>query len=72
MLPKRIFITGTGTDVGKTVISAALALGLLRRGIKVTYWKPVQAGQPEDAEMVRRICGTTLKIHPKGFTYEMS
>jgi len=35
----RIFVTGTDTGVGKTVVSAALALGL-----DGYYWKPVQAG----------------------------
>lgn len=50
-----IFITGIGTDVGKTVISAIVteALGAL-------YWKPVQAGfdQGTDTEWVSaRISG---------------
>ena len=34
-----IFVTGIGTDVGKTVASAVLAQ-LLDAG----YWKPIQAG----------------------------
>ena len=48
--PKRLFITGTDTGVGKTVISAILMAGL--RG---TYWKPVQCGRGEmtDTEWVR-------------------
>jgi len=37
--PDRIFITGTDTDIGKTVVSAVIMLGL--NGI---YWKPVQSG----------------------------
>jgi dethiobiotin synthetase len=32
-------VTGTDTDVGKTVVSAALTLGL-----EAFYWKPIQAG----------------------------
>ena len=36
---RRIFVTGTDTGVGKTVVSAALTLGL-----DGYYWKPVQAG----------------------------
>jgi len=39
-----IFITGTDTDVGKTVISAGLALVLRDRGIKVGVMKPVATG----------------------------
>lgn len=37
--PSRLFITGTDTDVGKTVISA-----ILMAGLKGVYWKPVQSG----------------------------
>ncbi len=38
-LPKKLFITGTGTDVGKTVFSA-----ILMAGLKAKYWKPIQSG----------------------------
>ena len=39
-----IFITGTDTDVGKTVISAGLALVLRSRGMSVGVMKPVATG----------------------------
>lgn len=39
MNTKSYFITGIGTDVGKTVVSAIIAESLC-----ATYWKPVQAG----------------------------
>ncbi len=39
-----IFITGTDTDVGKTVIAAGLALVLKDRGLKVGVMKPVATG----------------------------
>ncbi len=39
-----IFITGTDTDVGKTVVSAGLALSLRERGIKVGVMKPIATG----------------------------
>lgn len=39
-----IFITGTDTDVGKTVVAAGLALVLRERGIKVGIMKPVATG----------------------------
>ena len=39
-----IFITGTDTGVGKTVIAAGLALVLRSRGIKVGVMKPVATG----------------------------
>ena len=38
-IPERIFITGTDTGIGKTLISAVLLAGL-----KGKYWKPVQSG----------------------------
>ncbi len=39
-----IFITGTDTDVGKTVVSAGLSLVLRDRGMKVGVMKPVATG----------------------------
>ncbi|MFH1033859.1 MAG: dethiobiotin synthase [Pseudomonadota bacterium] len=42
-----IFITGTDTDVGKTVVSAALLLALADRGLDVGYLKPVASGGEE-------------------------
>jgi len=41
----RIFVTGIGTDVGKTVAAA-----LLCHTWGATYYKPVQAGLPADAD----------------------
>jgi dethiobiotin synthase len=48
------FVTGTDTDVGKTVVSAWLVARL-----GAFYWKPVQAGNhPEiDSAIVRRLTG---------------
>ena len=43
-LPKGIFVTGTDTGVGKTVVSAALAWSLKQSGKKVAVMKPVQTG----------------------------
>lgn len=44
-LPKRLFVTGTDTDAGKTVISALLTLAL-----DAHYWKPIQSGVNEDSD----------------------
>ncbi len=38
-MKKKIFITGIGTDVGKTVVSAIFC-----EALKADYWKPIQAG----------------------------
>lgn len=43
-MAKRFIITGTDTDIGKTVFSAALMLGLEGTGALPHYWKPVQSG----------------------------
>ncbi len=37
---KTLFITGIGTDVGKTIVSA-----IITEALKADYWKPVQAGE---------------------------
>lgn len=39
-----VFITGTGTDVGKTFIGSALARALVQRNISVIPKKPVESG----------------------------
>jgi dethiobiotin synthetase len=42
-----VFVTGTGTNIGKTVVAAAL-LYRYRLVTPMCYWKPVQTGVPED------------------------
>lgn len=54
-----LFITGTDTGVGKTLVTAALALFLRRRDLNLGVMKPVETGvdDPEclgpDAELLR-------------------
>ncbi|NJR68798.1 MAG: AAA family ATPase [Synechococcales cyanobacterium CRU_2_2] len=52
--PPAFFITGTDTDVGKSVVSAILTLDL-----GATYWKPIQAGLKPytDTEFVHQVTG---------------
>lgn len=45
----RLIVSGTDTDVGKTVFCAGLAAAL-----NADYWKPVQAGH-EDGTDARRV-----------------
>lgn len=40
----KCIITGTDTDIGKTVFSATLMLALQNAGETPAYWKPVQSG----------------------------
>lgn len=42
--PRGLFVTGTNTGVGKTVITAALALLLRRGGVDVGVMKPLETG----------------------------
>jgi dethiobiotin synthase len=51
-----IFVTGTDTGVGKTVVSAALVLRYRSR-FALRYWKPIQTGieQDDDTAEVRRL-----------------
>lgn len=42
-----LFITGTGTGVGKTVVTAALAAWLKARGENFCVYKPIQTGSPD-------------------------
>jgi dethiobiotin synthase len=48
-----VFVTGTDTDVGKTVVAAAL-IHRLRNQVPVCYWKPIQTGieQADDTTTV--------------------
>ena len=39
-----VFIAGSGTDVGKTVVTAALLRALLLAGARAQALKPVQTG----------------------------
>src|SRR5208283_50753 len=43
-MTKGIFITGTDTGVGKTVIAAGIILALGRKGVKAGAMKPVETG----------------------------
>jgi dethiobiotin synthetase len=52
------FVTGTGTDVGKTVVAAVIARALIRDGERVAVFKPVVTGSEQagvsDPAMLRR------------------
>jgi dethiobiotin synthetase len=62
-LPRTVFVTGTDTGVGKTVVTAALAATLAAAGRKVAVYKPVQAGLEHgggDIDVVRRLAGVDV------------
>lgn len=58
-----IFVTGIGTGVGKTLVSA-----ILTRALEADYWKPIQAGIEEgtDSEWVQTaLHHTESTVHPE-------
>ncbi|QHC24141.1 dethiobiotin synthase [Streptomyces sp. GS7] len=56
-----LFVTGTGTEIGKTVTTAAIASAALGQGRSVAVLKPAQTGvtaqEPGDAAEVERLAG---------------
>ncbi|HKJ48785.1 MAG TPA: AAA family ATPase [Christiangramia sp.] len=44
-MPKRYFITGIGTEVGKTIVSA-----IVTEALEADYWKPIQAGDLDNSD----------------------
>jgi dethiobiotin synthetase len=56
-----LVVSGTGTGVGKTVVTAAIAALAIARGDRVAVVKPAQtgtaAGEIPDTEAVRRLTG---------------
>jgi dethiobiotin synthase len=62
------FITGTDTNVGKTVLSALLVAAL-----DANYWKPIQTGSIEgtDRDSVRRFAGIgDDRLLPEAYIFE--
>jgi dethiobiotin synthetase len=65
-LPSVVLVTGTGTGVGKTVTTAALAATLRRQGVAAGVVKPTQTGvgdgEPGDIDEVRRLLGDDAAV----------
>ena len=56
---KKIFIAGTDTGVGKTLVAGALAAALARKGYRVGVMKPVSCGGREDVYFLLQCAGIT-------------
>ncbi len=52
MKPGFLFVTGTDTDVGKTVLAALLTRALRAGGVEAVALKPIGAGGREDARQL--------------------
>ena len=61
-----LLVTGTGTGVGKTVVTAAIAALAVARGEQVVVVKPAQTGEPDgapgDAAEVARLAGDVRTV----------
>ncbi|MFY0255774.1 dethiobiotin synthase [Chitinophaga sp. 30R24] len=67
-MSERIFITGIGTGVGKTITSACLT-----EALQADYWKPVQTGLLEgtDTETVQALLSNDVSVcHPEAYCLE--
>lgn len=62
---KALFVTGTDTGVGKTLVAGGLAAALSRRGLKIGVMKPTESGcplkdgrpSPQDARFLMAMAG---------------
>jgi len=62
---KPLFVTGIGTGIGKTIVSAILV-----EKLKADYWKPIQSGDLDKSDSVsveNLISNTITKIHPENY-----
>lgn len=63
----RLFISGIGTDVGKT-----LAAAIITEALQADYWKPVQSGndQPDSKTVADLVSNPLTKIHPEAYSFK--
>ncbi|HTD40200.1 MAG TPA: dethiobiotin synthase [Mucilaginibacter sp.] len=62
---KPLFVTGIGTGIGKTIVSAALV-----EKLKADYWKPIQSGDLDRSDSLtvkNLISNTVTHIYPENY-----
>jgi dethiobiotin synthetase len=67
---KSLFITGIGTGIGKTLVSA-----IITRALAADYWKPVQAGyaQGTDSEWIKsQTEPDQSNVHPETYLLKLA
>lgn len=60
-----IFITGIGTGIGKTIVSA-----IITEKLKADYWKPIQSGDLDDSDTLKvqsLVSNEITKFHPEAY-----
>lgn len=69
-MSRGIFVTSTGTEIGKTYVSRGLSRALVKRGYRVSSLKPIETGfnpLSSDALSLSRSCGRPDLAHSCGF-----
>lgn len=64
-----LFVSGIGTGIGKTVVSA-----IITEALRADYWKPVQAGMDPstDSQWVKEhLSNPETTIHPEAYCLQM-
>jgi len=61
---RKWFVTGIGTGIGKTVVSAVLA-----EHLKADYWKPIQSGDLEqsDSMTISNAVSFPIRVYPERY-----
>ncbi len=62
---KPLFITGIGTGIGKTIVSAILV-----ENLKADYWKPIQSGDLDDSDTLKvksLVSNSRSGFHPEAY-----
>ncbi len=60
---RKFVITGIGTDVGKTIVSAIIA-----ESMGAAYWKPVQAGDLDNSDSIKiQRLTSNVEVIPEAF-----
>ncbi|WP_421795108.1 dethiobiotin synthase [Haliscomenobacter sp.] len=63
------FVTGIGTEIGKTIVSA-----ILTEALHADYWKPIQSGDLDNSDSLkiqRWVSNPHTRIHPERFRLNM-
>lgn len=64
----KLFITGIGTDVGKTIASSIIV-----EALEADYWKPIQAGDLDNSDtnkVEKYVSNTTTKFHKNAYALQ--
>jgi dethiobiotin synthetase len=67
-MPKKYFITGISTEVGKTIVSA-----MITEALEADYWKPIQSGDlhHSDTDKVKALVSNSKSVfHANSYALE--